>query len=224
MPNHHSQSPAQIPAQVPMTSDSETDWWAKGLLFENCNCQIVCPGHFHFTQLCTHERCIGYWGINFHDGVFAGESLAGRHAIIIYDTPRHMASGNWILTTYIDDRATPRQQAAIERIISGEANGPWKILAQFVTERKPTRLVPIAFEDQGKVKTLTAGTFFKSAISWLKGRDRDGTVRLENSYNQIHNATQVLDMGSTEYTDAPYALTTTNTHALHSDFSWRGRL
>lgn len=201
----------------------QTEWWAKGLLFENCNCQIVCPGHFHFTQLCTHERCIGYWGIRFQDGDFGGTPLGGRTAIVVYDTPQHMASGHWILTTYIDDGADPRQQAAIERIISGAANGPWKILAQFVAERKPTRLAPIAFEDQGKVKTLTAGTFFRSAISWLKGRDREAPVRLENAYNQIHDATQVLDMGSTEYSDAPYTLVTRNTHALHSQFSWNGR-
>ena len=48
-------------------------------------------------------------------------------------------------------------------------------------------------------------------------------MRLENTYNQIYNATQVLDMGSTEYTDAPYTLVTKNTHALHSNFSWSGR-
>jgi hypothetical protein len=48
-------------------------------------------------------------------------------------------------------------------------------------------------------------------------------VRLVNSYNQIHNSTQVLDMGSTEYTDAPYNLKTSNTHSLHSDFSWAGQ-
>ena len=149
--------------------------------------------------------------------------MAGLNAIIIYDTPQHMASGNWILTTYIDHGASPEQQAAIERIISGEANGPWKILAQFVTERKETKLVPIVFNDEGKTKPLTAGSFFKSAISWLKGRDRESDVRLVNSYNQIHNSTQVLDTGSTEYTDAPYNLKTTNTHSLHSNFSWAGQ-
>ncbi len=31
-------------------------WWARGLLFENCSCAVVCPGHFHFSQKCTHER------------------------------------------------------------------------------------------------------------------------------------------------------------------------
>jgi len=37
--------------------ESSQGWFARGLLFENCSCQIVCPGHVHFDQLCTHERC-----------------------------------------------------------------------------------------------------------------------------------------------------------------------
>ena len=36
-------------------------WWARGLIFENCSCTLVCPGHVHFSQPCTHERCVGYW-------------------------------------------------------------------------------------------------------------------------------------------------------------------
>jgi X-X-X-Leu-X-X-Gly heptad repeat protein len=197
-------------------------WWAKGLLFENCDCQVVCPGHFHFSQLCTHDRCVGYWGISFEDGDFGGVRLAGLTAIIIYDTPQHMVSGNWIITTYVDERASAEQQAAIEKIVSGEANGPWKILAQFVSERKPTRRAAIEFKDTGKVKTLTAGNFFRSAITWLKGRDREAEVQLVNSFNQIHNSTQTLNTGSTEYTDGAFSIVTKNSHALHSRFSWSG--
>jgi hypothetical protein len=197
-------------------------WWAKGLLFENCNCQIVCPGHFHFSQLCTYERCLGYWGICFDEGDFDGVSLAGIKAIIIYDTPQHMASGDWILTTYIDEQASAAQQTAFEKIVCGEANGPWKILAQFARERKPTRRVAITFSDDGREKKLSAGDFFRSTVSWLRGRNKEQEVRLENSFNQIHDSTQVMDMGSTDYTDAPYQLHTKNTHSLHSRFSWQG--
>lgn len=200
-----------------------TEWWAKGLLFENCNCQAVCPGHFHFTQDCTHERCLGYWGINFDEGDFGGVPLAGVRAIVVFDSPRNMASGGWTVTTYVDHKTTPEQQVAVETIINGEANGPWKILAQFVADRKETRRADITFTDEGKVKTLSAGNFLKSVLTWMKGRDRDRPVMLENNYNQIHNPTQVLAMGSTEYTDAPYNLITKNTHALHSNFVWRGQ-
>ena len=42
-------------------TDTPAGWWARGLIFENCACTLVCPGHMHFSQLCTHERCKGYW-------------------------------------------------------------------------------------------------------------------------------------------------------------------
>lgn len=37
-------------------------WWAEGPLFETCSCQLVCPAHLSFKQLCTHDRCTGLWG------------------------------------------------------------------------------------------------------------------------------------------------------------------
>ena len=55
-------------------------WWAKGLVFENCNCQLVCPGHIHFDQVCTHERCKGYWAIVFEDGETIREQWDGQEA------------------------------------------------------------------------------------------------------------------------------------------------
>lgn len=201
---------------------SQTLWWAKGLLFENCNCQVVCPGHFHFTQLCTYERCLGYWGICFEEGQFGDVSLDGRKVIVVYDTPQHMASGDWILTTYLDDGASDDQQQAIARILDGEANGPWKFLTRFVKERKPIRRVAIEFSDDGKEKRLSAGDFLRSTLTWLRGANKEQEVLLTNSFNQIHNSTQILDMGSTDYTDVPYQIHTKGTHALHSRFSWQG--
>ena len=48
--------------------ESSQGWFARGLLFENCSCQIVCPGHVHFDQLCTHERCEAWWAIRIDEG------------------------------------------------------------------------------------------------------------------------------------------------------------
>ena len=102
-------------------------------------CQIVCPGHFHFTQKCTHDRCVGYWGIEVEDGIFGATSLAVGQGRIVYDAPQKMADGGWVVTTYIDFSASTDQLTAMEKILSGEAGGPVKILARFVAERKPTR-------------------------------------------------------------------------------------
>ena len=47
---------------------SGTAWRLNGTLIENCNCTLVCPGHMSFKQLCTHERCIGAWGVRIEEG------------------------------------------------------------------------------------------------------------------------------------------------------------
>ena len=200
----------------------KTDWWAKGLLFENCSCQIVCPGHFHFTQKCTHDRCVGYWGIEVEDGIFGATSLAGVKAVIVYDAPQKMADGGWVVTTYIDFSASTDQLTAMEKILSGEAGGPWKILARFVAERKPTRQDEIVFASEPKSRSTTVGRVLRSLIKPLKGRDRDKPVMIENVYNQIHASSQELGMGTTSYVDGAFRVETSDTHALQSQFSWAG--
>ena len=197
-------------------------WWAKGVLFENCNCQMVCTGHFHFTQMCTHDRCVGYWGIQLDEGRFGDTDLAGMRAMVIFDSPQQMASGDWVLTTYVNEECSPAQQAALERILSGEAGGPWKVLSRFVRERKPTRRDKIEFTVETKSRMARVGEVLRSTLTWMKGRDRDKPVMLENVYNQIHAPSQVLSMGSTSYQDGAFRIETANTHALHSQFSWSG--
>ena len=89
-----------------------TGWWAEGLLFENCACTLVCPGHMHFSQLCTHERCKGYWALRFDEGSFGGVPLAGLRAVLAFDTPQRMIDGHWMQSIIIDESATPEQRKA----------------------------------------------------------------------------------------------------------------
>src|SRR5690606_7877200 len=69
---------------------TDITWWARGLIFENCACSLVCPGHMHFSQNCTHDRCKGYWALRFDEGTFGGVPLAGTRALIAFDTPQRM--------------------------------------------------------------------------------------------------------------------------------------
>jgi hypothetical protein len=38
-------------------------WWARGTLFENCNCHLLCRGHISWKLPCDYERCLGFWAI-----------------------------------------------------------------------------------------------------------------------------------------------------------------
>ena len=200
---------------------STPDWWAKGLIFENCNCQLVCPGHLHFDQLCTHERCLGYWAIRVDSGEFGAVALAGLKAVIAFDAPQHMVSGNWTEVILIDEGATPEQRVALDTILTGRAGGPWEVLARFVGRWLDTRHAPIDFTDDELSKTVSIPGLLQSVVTRIRGRDRSKPVLFENIFNQIHAPKQVLATGVTEYDDGVIRISTSKTHGLFSNFEWR---
>ena len=203
-----------------MTEQQQPAWSARGLLFENCSCQSVCPGHVHFSQPCTHERCVGYWAIRFDEGRFGDVSLDGVRAVVAYDSPQHMIEGNWIQLIVIDSEATPAERRSVEAILTGQAGGPWAVLARFVGKRLATRYLPVRITDEGPVKRVAIEGLLDSTIEGLRGRDRARPVTFENMFNQIHAPSQVIAKGATHYDDGEIRIETDGTHALFSGFDW----
>ncbi len=199
-----------------------SDWWAEGLLFENCNCTAVCPGHIHFSQKCTHDVCRGFWAIRFDDGRFGDEKLGGISAVIIYETPPVMIDGGWKQRIVISDHATAGQFRAVEEILTGVRGGPWRILARFVADALPTRAAPIAIDEPPAGKAVTVKGVLRGAIEAIRGRNRAEPVNFVNIFNQIHDSTQVIAMGSTRCDDGDFTFSIEQTHALWSRFRWTG--
>ncbi|MDE2679274.1 MAG: DUF1326 domain-containing protein [Gemmatimonadota bacterium] len=213
-----------------------SDWWAEGLLFENCNCTAVCPGHIHFSQKCTHEVCHGFWAIRFEGGrASAGGAgragvegragdvdLAGVDVVVVYETPQVMVDGGWKQVIIVSDRATGAQRRAVEEILTGMRGGPWEILATFVGDGRPTRIARIRIEEAPGRKSVTVKGVLEGAVEAIRGRNRAEPVTFENIYNQIHDTTQVIARGSTRYDDGEIAISNEGTHGLWSRFRWAG--
>jgi hypothetical protein len=195
-------------------------WHASGLMFENCSCQLVCPGHMHFSNACTHERCVGYWAIRVDEGDYGGVPLAGLKAFIAFDSPQHMIEGDWTQVVIIDEVATPPQRHALETILNGHAGGSWAVLARFVSRRLETRYLPIVFSEDDTTKHAHIPGVLDASITQIKGRDRSQPVTFQNIFNQIHGSTQVLAIGQTRYDDGVIAIKTEKSHGLHSRFEW----
>jgi hypothetical protein len=195
-------------------------WQAEGLLFENCNCQLVCPGHMHFSQFCTHERCVGYWAVRFDGGSFGSVPLAGARAVIAYDSPSHMIDGGWTEVIVIDEAASGEQRRAVEAILDGSAGGPWAVLGRFVGRRLPTRFLPVELVDEGTSKRARIPGVLEGIVTAIRGRDRSQPVTFGNIFNQIHAATQVIAAGTTQYDDGVIRVSTDKTHGLYSRFDW----
>jgi hypothetical protein len=175
----------------------------------------------HFDQLCTHERCLGYWAIRVEDGQFGQISLDGVKAVIAFDSPQHMISGNWTEVVIVDEAASSVQRNAIERLLTGRAGGPWEVLAKFVGRWLETRYLPIEFSEDEATKKVRIPGLLETAVTRIRGRDRSRPVLFENIFNQIHAPTQVLAIGTTEYDDGIIRIRTAKTHGLYSHFEWR---
>ena len=200
-----------------------TQWWARGLIFENCACTLVCPGHMHFSQLCTHERCKGYWALRFDEGDFNGVPLAGLRAVIVFDTPQRMIDGNWIQSLIIDEAASALQRQALETLLTGKAGGPWAKLAGFVATQLPTEYRRIEMADEGATKRVSIADRLKSVVTQIRGRDKSKPALFENSFNQIHAPTQIIALGDADYDDGHISFKNAETHGLFSNFDWGRR-
>ncbi|HAK56937.1 MAG: DUF1326 domain-containing protein [Vicinamibacterales bacterium] len=199
---------------------TETPWRAKGLLFENCSCQLICPAHVSFKQYCQNDRCRGHWSMHITEGRYGEVSLDGLNIVVAFDSPVQMYSGNWTQVFYVDERADAAQRQALETIFRGQAGGPWQTLAGFVSKQLDTRYVPMTFEDAGRLKRLTIPEVFDTTIQAIRGSDNTSEAVLSNLHNVIHGPVHVLARGTTDHTDGPLDIHNEKTHGLYSDFSW----
>jgi len=196
-------------------------WRATGLLFENCNCQLLCPAHVSFKQACTHERCQGHWAMHIEEGHFGEVDLADTSVVVVYDTPQLLFEGGWTEACYIDERAAEPQRAALDDIVSGRVGGPWAILGRFVETRLETRFVPMRFEDDGGEIRLSVPDMLESTITAIRGADGKSEARLENLHNVIHGPTHILARGDTRCTDRVFDFENVRSHGLYSRFTWQ---
>jgi hypothetical protein len=147
----------------------------------------------HFSNACTHERCVGYWAIRIDEGQFGEVPLSGLKAFIAFDSPQHMIEGNWTEVVIIDE---------------------------FVSRWLETRFLPIEFSEEDATKRARIPGLLETSITQIKGRDRSQPVTFENIFNQIHGSSQVIALGQTSYDDGVIAIQTEKSHGLHSRFEW----
>jgi hypothetical protein len=202
-------------------SDSDP-WWVNGTLFENCNCQLLCPAHVSFRQDCHEERCVGFWGIRVDKGRYGRLVIEPQTVAVLYESPRRMHTAGWRVQFFLDPAVDADQRAAMELILSGAVGGPWAILAKFFTERLPSRAEPMRFVDSGHEKSLEIEGVLDSTLHSVDSKRTGEPATLGNLFNVIHSAVQYLARGSSRATTPAFTWTTSERHSLYSAFSWAG--
>ena len=199
-----------------------TRWWAKGTLFENCNCASVCPAHISFRQPCHHARCVGYWAFHIEQGRWGEQALDGLTAVVGYDAPQLMMEGDWMRELLLDERANPVQREALEQIFDGKAGGGWAIVAGFFRAGTAPRYAPMTVRQEGRRIELTIEGIGESSLEWLKGVEPARPVVIENLPNKIHGPQHRLAHGSSRFAGAVVRFELNRSNAITSSFSWQG--
>lgn len=121
------------------------NWEMEGLEFNNCNCSWGCP--CQFNGLPTQGNCRAFCFIQVDTGHFGDVPLDGLRWGMLAAWPGAIHFGKGRFQTVIDEKANPKQRAALETISHGGETEPgsliWQVFSATITEYLPTVFKPI---------------------------------------------------------------------------------
>ncbi len=133
-------------------------WNLNGTYFENCNCDMVCPCTTSgLTMPATNDRCVVAFVFHVDNGAIDGVDVSNTSVIVVADTPKVMADGNWRVGLIIDSAADASQSTKLEAVFSGQRGGPMAMLAPLIGEALGRQSVPIAYANDGRRHSVKAG-------------------------------------------------------------------
>jgi len=171
----------------------------QGVEFSNCNCALGCP--CQFNALPTHGHCRAHTFIQIERGHFGDVKLDGLRWGIMGQWPGPIHLGKGTFQVIVEERANPKQRAALEAIGQGRETEPgkliWQVFSAMVTNLLPTLYKPIELVID--VTTRTAAVKVPGVIESTAEPIRNPVT------GQEHRARVTLPTGF-EFTDAEFAV------------------
>jgi hypothetical protein len=107
----------------------------------------------------THGGCRGLEAFGIREGDCDGVRLDGINVAYAFSWPGPIHRGHGRAMVYIDDRASPAQRAALEKIATGEAGagGPFEIFRSTFDERPAVVVGPLKLAVNGRNASIDIG-------------------------------------------------------------------
>jgi hypothetical protein len=121
------------------------EWSMQGLEFGSCNCAWGCSCQFNGPPSKGH--CRAHTFVQIERGRFGDVVLDGLRWGILGMWPSAIHLGNGTFQAIVDERADPKQRAALEAIAQGKETEPgkliWQVFSATITNLLPTLFKPI---------------------------------------------------------------------------------
>jgi len=140
-----------------------SNWWWRADYVETCNCARGCP--CNFTMIPTHGGCHGVDAYRIREGDCDGVRLDGLNAALVFAWPGPIHHGHGRGVVHVDERASPAQRSALEKILTGEAGpgGPFEIFRSTFDDRPRVVASPATVERDGR-RALPEGFIFQDGL------------------------------------------------------------
>jgi hypothetical protein len=99
--------------------------------------------------------------------------------------PGNVLKGNFRTMTFVDDRASNEQEAALLKAFSGKLGGPLSDLANLVGEMMGVERAAITFDVQGGKGVLRIGTDAEAVMEPYRGPSGNVTTLNESIFSTI---------------------------------------
>lgn len=164
-------------------------WRLSGEYFETCNCDYLCICQETKGQgVPTKGECIVPLFFQIEKGSLGEVSLDGIAFVFVVHAPSAMANGNWKVGLIVDERASPAQRAALERIGRGELGGVPARIKLLTGEFAGVEFMPIRFEKSGMARAVKIGEAVDQALEGVPGRgDPSQPIYLDNTGHPANN-------------------------------------
>jgi hypothetical protein len=122
-----------------------------------------------------HGECRGAAVFHIADGHLDSTDLSDIDFAFYNFFPSNLTSGNWKVGVVIDRGASDEAAQALERILSGQAGGPFGDLAQFITEFAGVERASITYQ-AGETPSATVENLTEIGFEPLRGVDGTPTT------------------------------------------------
>lgn len=155
----------------------------QGDLLEVCDCNVLCPCWIGEDP--DNGTCQSALAYHIDKGTIDGIDVSGLNYATAVFIPGNVLAGKWRVVRFIDDRATPEQEAALLAVFRGEKGGPLADLAQLVGEEKGVRRAPITFTVKEGKGQLKVGDGVMAEMEPYRGPTGEVTTLVESIFSTI---------------------------------------
>lgn len=132
-----------------------TPWEIHGSELTNCNCAYGCP--CQFNALPTNGTCEAAICFHIDKGHHGDVALDGMNMAMVAKWPGPIHMGEGRMQLIIDDRATPEQRAAMEKILRGEDTEDmatvWWVFSMMSPHKEETLFKKFKFQADMQART-----------------------------------------------------------------------